>query len=159
VVDATDPPPIVIDASVVVKWVVREIDSDRAYALFAGCTAAGHDPIGPPHLLGEVMNGLYQRYRSADPARHISRDDLDKAIAEVLDYSLEIATPVGLYERAVLFAVNYALPAVYDGLYVVLAQILGAELWTADRRLLTALGGRAPWVRPLSTYPLPPQLR
>ena len=154
-VDPADPPPIVVDASIVIKWIIEEVDSDRAEAFFNGCLAAGRDLVGPPHLFGEVMNGLYQRYRSSDPARHISRDELDRAVTEVLEYPLEISRPAGLYQQAVLFAVNVALPAVYDGIYVVLAQMLSTELWTADRRLLTALGGRAPWVRPLSTYPLP----
>lgn len=154
-VERTDQPRIVVDASVVMKWVVREFDADRALALFDNCDAARCDLIVPPHLHGEVMNGLYQRFRSRDPTRHISRNDLDQAVAEVLEYPLEVVTPPGLYERAVLFALDYALPAVYDSLYVVLAEMLGTELWTADRQLLTALDGRAPWVRPLSTYPLP----
>ncbi len=37
---------------------------------------------------------------------------------------------------------------------VLLARLLDAELWTADERLLTQLAGRAPWVRPLRSYPL-----
>jgi predicted nucleic acid-binding protein len=43
---------------------------------------------------------------------------------------------------------------VYDALYVVLARLLNAELWTADGRLVTQLAGRAPWVRSLRDYPL-----
>ena len=31
----------------------------------------------------------------------------------------------------------------------------GVDLWTADQRLLNALGTAAPWVRALSTYPSP----
>ncbi|MFN8559160.1 MAG: hypothetical protein U0531_18090 [Dehalococcoidia bacterium] len=49
--------------------------------------------------------------------------------------------PAELYERAFRFARSYDLPSM-DSLAVVLAHILGAELWTADRRLLSAI-----WLR------------
>jgi len=37
--------------------------------------------------------------------------------------------------------------AVYDAHYLALAERLGAEMWTADRRLCQAVGAALPWVR------------
>ena len=42
-----------------------------------------------------------------------------------------------------VFAKRQGLATVYDSLYVVLAQMLGGELWTADQRLLAAVRTRA----------------
>ena len=44
------------------------------------------------------------------------------------------------------------MPSVYDGLYVALADMLGGDLWTADRRLLQMLAGQAAYVRWLGDY-------
>ena len=61
----------------------------------------------------------------------------------------------GLYEHALAFAQRFTLPSVYDALYAVLAQRGGVELWTADQRLLSALGAGAPWVHAPATDPVP----
>ena len=47
---------------------------------------------------------------------------------------------------------QYNLPASYDVQYVVLAELLRATLWTADQRLLRALGGKLPFVRWLADF-------
>lgn len=62
-------------------------------------------------------------------------------------------TPPDLYPRAFAFACDDKLPSICDSLYVVAAQLMEVELWTADRRLLLALGSGAPWVHFLGDYP------
>lgn len=47
----------------------------------------------------------------------------------------------------------HRLTRTYDALYVVLAQLLGLELWTDDRALINTLAGAAPWVRWIGVYP------
>jgi predicted nucleic acid-binding protein len=42
---------------------------------------------------------------------------------------------------------RFALPAAYDAHYLALADWLGGEFWTADRRLAKAVGEALPWVR------------
>ena len=70
-----------------------------------------------------------------------------------LAYPIELVWVADLYEQAFRLAGRHRLPSVYDGLYVVLAQLLHTELWTADERLLTSLGTAAPWVRWIGDYP------
>ena len=48
-----------------------------------------------------------------------------------------------------------SLPSLYDSLYVVLAEVVNTELWTADQTLVRALGDSARWVRSIGDYPLP----
>lgn len=146
---------VVVDASVAVKWVVTtEALAAQAAALIVDSLNVGRVLTGPPHLRGEVANALYQRLRSQDAARHLTSNEADRALADFLAIPLTVLDPPGLYEAALAFAREHHLPSLYDGFYVVLAQQLQAELWTADQRLLTSIGATAPWVRALAGYPL-----
>lgn len=146
-------PPIVVDASVGVKWLLTtETHSQQARSLLIDTRTAGGDVIVPPHMRGEVVNVLYQRMRSQTPERHITEHEAQVALSSFLGIPLHVATPASLYDTAFQFSSANRLPSVYDALYVVLAQMLGAELWTADQRLLTTLHGAAPWVRDIASY-------
>ena len=144
----------VIDASVAVKWVLDEEHSDRADRLLTDTITTGSALIGPPHLLTESTNVLYQRRRRSDPGLRISEADADLALADLLRFPLQLQDPPGLYATAFTFARTYGLRTIYDSLYVVLAQLLAVDLWTADQALLTSLGPAAPWVRFIGDYPL-----
>jgi predicted nucleic acid-binding protein len=52
-----------------------------------------------------------------------------------------------LHRRALALAERFALPAAYDAHDLALAYWLGGEFWTADRRLVQAVGDELPWVR------------
>ena len=149
---------IAVDASVAVKWVVIEPLSAQARALVADSAAARRRLLAPPHFAGEVTNALHQRWRSGDPTKRLTDAETDAAIATFLQFRVEPRNPAGLYERALRLARDWHLASVYDALYVVLAEIEGVELWTADSRLIRELGDQAPWVKPLSSYPLPGEL-
>jgi predicted nucleic acid-binding protein len=145
---------VAVDASLAVKWVVDEPYTDRALKLWADCAAARRPVLSAPHFPGEVANAIYQRFRTTDATKHLDLVDAQDALDRFLIYPVELANPPDLYRGAFTFAQAQGLPAVYDSLYVVLAQLAGVELWTADQRLLAALAGRAPWVKPISSYPL-----
>ena len=70
-------------------------------------------------------------------------------------YSLTAAAPGFAFAPPTLAATVPAWGSSdYDSLYVVLAQLLNVELWTADQRLLQMIGAAAPWVRFIGDYPL-----
>jgi predicted nucleic acid-binding protein len=144
--------PIVFDASVGVKWVLDEEFSDRAESLLAATIRRRQRIVGPPHFITEVCNVLHQRRRSRDDSLRISEEEADKALTRFLNFPIQIVAPSGLYQRAFAFAHHHSLPSVYDSLYVVLAQMLGAELWTSDSRLRRNLGDAAPWTRWIGDY-------
>jgi predicted nucleic acid-binding protein len=52
-----------------------------------------------------------------------------------------------LHRRALQLAEVLSLPAAYDAYYLALAERLGAEFWTADRRLVRAVQEKLPFVR------------
>jgi predicted nucleic acid-binding protein len=147
--------PIAVDASVALKWVITaEVFAANAQALYRDCLTDGRRLIAPPHFSGEVTNALYQRVQSQNPDRHLTEQEARDALTAFLSLGVELLTLPNLYEPAFSFALTYTLPSVYDALYVVFAQLLGIELWTADQRLLNALGSTAPWVRFIGTYPV-----
>ena len=145
--------PVVVDASVALKWVIEEEFSDRANALLS--ESVRQPIVGPPPLLAEVTNAIYQRSRSRDPHRRMSDAEAEQALVRFLRFPIALLTPADLYQQAFAFARTHNLTNIYDSLYVVLAQTLGTELWTDDQALLRALGTAAPWVRSIRDYPLP----
>jgi predicted nucleic acid-binding protein len=145
---------VVVDASLAVKWVVDEPDSDRALKLHDDAVRDQRPLLSAPHFPGEVANAIYQRVRSTDPSKHLDLTDAEEALDQFLAFPVELSNPPGLVREAFAFAQDRGLVSIYDALYVVLARMVAAELWTADQRLLTQLSGRAAWVRPLREYPL-----
>jgi predicted nucleic acid-binding protein len=148
--------PLVVDASTLVKLVLPESLSQQADSLYQDALSQQQPLLGPPHLLSETTNAIFQRWRTTDPSKHISATAVDQAIALLLQYPVQLVAPAGLYSAAATFARTHRLPTVYDSLYVVVAQLAGGDLWTADQRLVRAVSSVAPWVRWLGSYPLPP---
>ena len=143
---------LVIDASVVIKRLIREDHSDRAHALFADTLLAGLTLFAPPLLPSEVTNVLFQRTRRQQNT--ISPGEADGALAMFLTLPIHLEVPPDLYPRALHFARASGQRATYDCVYVALAEILGVELWTADERLVRSASTVAPWVRWIGDYPL-----
>ena len=144
---------LVIDASVAFKWVIDEAYTDQARTLLAAALGGGIPLLGPPHLPSEVANALYRRSLRTGP-HAISMQDAEAALTDFLSFPVRLADPNPLYLDAFHFARVHQLSSVYDAAYVVLAQAVGAELWTDDQRLLQSLGAAAPWVRWIGDYPL-----
>jgi predicted nucleic acid-binding protein len=105
-------------------------------------------------LVSEVISIIFQRRRSQDPQRRISEAEAEDALHRFLALPLVIVAPDGLYEQAFIFARDHGLNNTYDSQYVVLAQMLGVEMWTDDQALIRALGAAAPWVKSIRDYPL-----
>jgi predicted nucleic acid-binding protein len=144
---------VAVDASVAVKWVVDEPHTDRAMKLWADNIASHRPVISAPHFPGEVTNAIYQRTRTTDPAKRLDIPNAEDAVRRFLAFPVALAGPDDLYHIAFAFATAHRLSAIYDAVYVVMAQLVDTELWTADQRLLRDLGTTAPWVRFIGDYP------
>jgi predicted nucleic acid-binding protein len=136
----------VVDAGLAMKSVVLENFKNEARHLLQD--NAGGNLFAPPLLPNEVTNTLFQRQRRGS----ITASEADAALTQFLRFGVTLVQPPQLYQQAFAFARSSALQATYGSVYVVLAQLLGTELWTADGRLLAALSGKAPWVRWIGTY-------
>jgi predicted nucleic acid-binding protein len=139
---------VCVDANIVVKWLLTEDDSATAIALGERFRAERNTLVAPPHMPVEVTNVLRTRVREGEltPAEGDDLVDIFTALP------IEIAAPAGLYRRALELAHRYGRPNVYDTHYVALAELAACDFWTADMRLVNALNGRLPFVRPLPTF-------
>ena len=116
----------VVDASVVVKWLVTEEWSDESSRLLD----AGPTLIAPELVFAEASNALWAMHRRGD----LTRDDLTDA-TDLLK-SAPISVPVSmrrLAAGAVRLAVDLGHPA-YDCYYLALAMQEQYPVVTADAR-------------------------
>lgn len=134
--------PVVVDASVVVKWFVPEAHSLEAECLLDGSM----DLLAPDLLVPEVGNILWKKVRRREIAGHEAREIL-AAFSRV---PLRLVASTSLVAAAFEIAETSG-RTVHDALYVALAVAHGTHLVTADDRLVRALsrGPLAPHVRAL----------
>ena len=147
---------VVVDPSLTISRLLLERFTDQARAFFNDNLHQRRPVFAPPHLSSEVINAIYQRLRGRrQPRYHISEAEADQALDNFLVLPIHVISPDGLYQEGYRFAKSHDTPTIYDSLYVVLAQMLNAELWTADERLYNGVRSLAPWVRFVGDYPLP----
>lgn len=128
---------IVIDANVAVWLVLPTLaagDVDVSVR-FTAWTQAGLQLVAPMHWLAEctsaVRGGVYTRTFSSVRAQQALQDLFD------LKVKLLPLTP-SLCLAAFDWAARLGQAKAYDAFYLALADSLGAEFWTADRRLVNA---------------------
>ena len=128
----------VLDASVAAKWFVKEVETNRELALsIRHRHVAGECRlIVPEFALLEIANAIRfsRRAREADGAA---------ALELLCDLNLEIHQLTrDLLRKANAIAWGYKI-AVYDAVYVALAELLGFPLLTADEALLKKMKGHS----------------
>ena len=125
---------VVVDASLAIKWLVREEYTDKALAILR---AWYDDEVTPaaPHLLPfEVANALHRKVLRGQ----LSVEDSVRMIFQLRGSRLELHQTADLHSRALELASELQQGAVYDAHYLALAQEFGCELWTADERFYRA---------------------
>lgn len=120
----------VVDASVAVKWLVEEPDSDDAQKL----AARGEDLHAPRLMASEVANALWRKARQGQ----IGRGDASAAVAWVPNLPVHWNDDETVSADAVRLALALDHP-VYDCVYLALAHRIGAVMLTADLRFAEAL--------------------
>ena len=129
----------VVDASVVARWFIGDLDdSDAAAArVVLDGYKKGDLQLHAPELMPiEVANAIWKEVRFAEWSASRAR--------EALTAFLEVQVALHPHRTLVLegfeLAVTHGLSA-YDTSYAALAKKLDAPLWTLDRKLARALAG------------------
>ncbi len=125
---------VVVDASLAVKWLVEEDDSDKAHAALQSWVAQDITRIAPYLMPFEVANALHRRVLRGE----LNVESSTRMISRLLESRLELHQPPGLHVRALQFASQLNQNAAYDAHYLALAESVGCELWTADVRFYRA---------------------
>lgn len=141
---------VVVDSSIVVKWVLDEPDSNMAIALLTRWAEREFVLLAPALLTYEITNVLHRRVLSKEISLDKAKNMLEKVILSelVFDFSKNPA----LSTRAIELANQFGLPATYDAYYLALAEREGCELWTADKRFWNSIQGKLDWVHWIGSY-------
>jgi predicted nucleic acid-binding protein len=121
--------PIVIDASIAIKWVIEEEGSPQSLLLRKRATLSA-----PELLIAECANILWKKVR----LNELVADEARLAARLLQAASIELVPTRSLLEAATRIAIALDHPA-YDALYVALAIERDCPFVTADERLVRKL--------------------
>lgn len=116
---------LVVDASIGVKWIAPEPDSDRAAVLL------DHALVVPDLFFAECANVLWKKVRLRD----LTEEEARVAAQTLEDADLSVFPTKKHLGRALAIATALQHPA-YDAMYLAVAEALGLRLITADDRLI-----------------------
>ncbi|MBC7264069.1 MAG: type II toxin-antitoxin system VapC family toxin [Chloroflexi bacterium] len=139
--------PVCVDASIVVALVTAETQSERALTLWAEWMQGGIRVIAPTLLQCEATSALRRKVMRGT----MSLPDARRALEVALSLAIELLDPPGLSLRALDLAVRLNRPAAYDAYYLALAEMMGAEFWTADEKLYNAVRDEFPHIHWVGT--------
>jgi predicted nucleic acid-binding protein len=140
-------PDVVVDPSIVVQWVVEEDKSEDARALLEQWLEEGIQPVAPSWLTCELSNILYKKVLRGE----LSLADALDAYDDALPFIQVLAEDPRDGKRALSIAQETHQQQAYDAQYLALAERLGSEYWTDDRRFVIAASGAFPQVKQLGS--------
>ena len=144
---------VIVDASLVFKWLVEEEDSDRARAMLTRWKGQDAKLAAPYFMLAEVTNALHRRVVDGTLGVVEASDLAESMLSPSI--GMELHSHHGLHRRGVELANLMRQPAVYDSIYLALAEALNGELWTADRNFFRAASSQFSNVRWLREADVP----
>ena len=130
---------LVIDSSVVAKWILPESDSAKAQQLLTQATTTGDQLVVLDLVFPEVANAIWKRQRQ----RLITPKEAVEFLTALSALPVHVVAAATLLASAFDIAVKYD-RAVYDALFVALAKERGVRGFTADEPLFNAVHGDFP---------------
>ena len=125
---------MVVDSSVVAKWILPETDSPRAERLIAEVALKGDRLIVLDLAFAEVTNAIWKQYHRG----LATLDETRQFLVDLFQCPVEMEPAFRLLQPALEIATKYR-RAVYDALFVALCQDRGLQGITADEPLHTAI--------------------
>jgi predicted nucleic acid-binding protein len=134
---------IVVDANISVALLVRLDYSEKSSMLFQGWHTQGIELCAPSIWHAEIVSVL----RKMILAGQITAEDAQAALANLVNLPVTVIQPdVEVLQASLEWAKRMGTLAAYDAQYIALADHLGAEFWTADRKLYDNLAANLPWL-------------
>lgn len=138
----------VLDSSVALKWVLPEADSGRAIRLRDEYSHGIHELLAPDIFPPEVANGL----ASAERQKRIRAGESAIFLNDVLSAAPALQHSSLLLIRAMEIAISTK-QAVYDCIYLALAEAERCDLVTADDQFARGLRASFPFIVSLVSLP------
>lgn len=124
--------PLVIAASIAVKWFIPEKHSINSLRLLNG----GYELLAPDLIFAEFGNVLWKKWLRQE----LEAELIAPILADLSRMRLQIAPTAALAEKAASIAVTYR-RSFYDSIYLALAVTTHGRMVTADEKLCNALNG------------------
>jgi predicted nucleic acid-binding protein len=138
----------VLDSSVALKWVLPEPDSGKAIRLRDEYGKGIHELLAPDIFPSEIANAL----ASAERQKRIRTGESAIFLNDVLSAAPALSHSSPLLIRAMEIAISTK-QAVYDCLYMALAEVENCDLVTADDKLARILRPSYPFIVSLLALP------
>lgn len=133
---------LVVDASLVVKAMLPGQDQEICRQVLDGWRESQVQLCAPTLYAYEIMSALTKIVHFGEVAPAEGR----RMLRDIWSLPVELMSPgVDQTQLAYAWTLELQRNAAYDSFYLALAQELGCELWTTDRRLCAA--AKVPWVR------------
>ena len=139
--------PVVIDASVAIKAVLPNLLQAQCQALLVHLSS--DELVAPGLWIYETTSALSKAVFLGD----ITAEEGRIALSQIDSLGVQIPPmEIGQSFQAFEWTLRLKRAAAYDSFYLVLAESLSCDLWTADRRLKNAVS--LPWVRWVEEIPV-----
>src|SRR5947208_9173011 len=135
---------VCVDASLAVKVVVTEPDSDKAEALFDEWADEGTLLLAPAFFAAETDSILRQKVTLR---KELTPEQAEAAFARLQTLPIQQISVPEQRQRAWEIATDLGFATVYDATYLALAELHGCEFWTADERLFNQVKDRLLFVK------------
>lgn len=137
-----------VDASVVIKWLIKEIDTDPALDLLEKIKATQTVCYAPSLIDYEVGSTLRLKLRRG----HLTSKEMYTALEFYRNLPLLMLHVTDLCYKSIPVAEALDQSTIYDIGYLLVAQQQGADLITADRRFFESAHSIYPFVQDFRVY-------
>ena len=138
---------LVVDSSVVAKWILPEADSAKAQQLVEQAAASGERLIVLDLVFPEVANAVWKRHRQ----QLVKLSEARELLAALDRSPVVVESAIPLLGPAFEIAAEYD-RAIYDALFVALAEQHQLPGITADEPLFNAINSDFPRIALLRDF-------
>lgn len=135
---------VCVDASLAVKWVVKESYEEKAAMLLEKWQMAGAELIAPAFFEVEVDSVIRKKVAVRET---LTESEGDAAFELLRRLPIKILNLPNQRQRAWALAKELNQSTIYDATYLALAELRDCEFWTADERLYNSMKDKLPFVK------------
>ncbi len=145
---------VIVDSGVFLADVFEEPLADQANALLKHLLAQNISFAAPILFQYEIVAVT----RKAVFHNRLTLEESVKARDFILAYDIHFYLDDALLRRGYEIATELNRPTAYDSQYLAVAEHLGCDFWTADKRLFNAASGQFSWVKWIGNFDIEDKL-